>query len=253
MKQTQKNIIGIVGGMGPYAGLDLTKKIFDLTNANKDQDHIPVSMISIPEIIEDRTNFLLNPSLENPGIAIGQIVDKLVKTGATVIGMPCNTAHSPSILSEIKLRIPNNILFVNMIEAVVNWIQVNLSKIEKVGVLATSGTIQSKVYHNELLKKGLEPVTLPNEKQIMLIDDSIYNKSFGIKSFSNPITKDAKNRLWKGIRELIDLGSEAIILGCTEIPLAICEATYENTHLIDSTRILALELIKKSNPESLKM
>ncbi len=53
-------MIGVVGGMGPYAGLDLVQKIFDHTQAKTDQGHIPVSMISIPHSIEDRTKFPRN-------------------------------------------------------------------------------------------------------------------------------------------------------------------------------------------------
>ena len=100
-------MIGIVGGMGPYAGIDLVKKIFDLTNASSDQDHIPVAMISTPHLIEDRTKYLTGHSKNNPGIAIAEIVNKLVSQGASIIGMPCNTAHAPPIFDKIKKVITN--------------------------------------------------------------------------------------------------------------------------------------------------
>ena len=53
------NIIGIVGGVGPYAGLDLTEKIFGQTIASSDQEHLPVALLSLPERIEDRTRYLV--------------------------------------------------------------------------------------------------------------------------------------------------------------------------------------------------
>ena len=176
-------MIGVVGGMGPYAGLDLIKKIFDLTDAITDQGHIPVSMLSIPHQIEDRTKYLLDPTLDNPGIAIGKVVRKLAETGAYVVGMPCNTAHSPPIFNEIKNQIPSDIIFVHMIEEVVGWIVEKHPIVKKVGILATAGTIYSNVYHDELIKNGLRPITLEKTDQKEFVDEAIYNASFGIKSF----------------------------------------------------------------------
>ena len=57
-----KKMIGIVGGVGSYAGIDLIKKIYDQTDALCDQDHLPVSMLSVPDKIWDRTDFLLGNS-----------------------------------------------------------------------------------------------------------------------------------------------------------------------------------------------
>ena len=68
MKNQKNKMIGIVGGMGPYAGLDVARKIFDLTQAKKDQDHVPLTLISNPERIEDRTEFICGKTDINPGI-----------------------------------------------------------------------------------------------------------------------------------------------------------------------------------------
>ena len=83
-------MIGVIGGMGPYAGIDLVKNIFDMTKASSDQEHVPLSMISLPHLIEDRTAFLLGKSQNNPGIILSEIAMKLIEQGATAIGMPCN-------------------------------------------------------------------------------------------------------------------------------------------------------------------
>ena len=82
-------MIGVIGGMGPYAGIDLVKNIFDMTKASSDQEHVPLSMISLPHLIEDRTAFLLGKSQNNPGIILSEIAMKLIEQGATAIGMPC--------------------------------------------------------------------------------------------------------------------------------------------------------------------
>ena len=74
-------MIGIVGGVGPYAGLDLTRKIFDQTKAVSDQDYLSVVLLSMPQQIEDRTSFLLGQTSINPANAIFKIIRKSMTTG----------------------------------------------------------------------------------------------------------------------------------------------------------------------------
>ena len=245
-------MIGVVGGMGPYAGLDLVQKIFDHTQAKTDQGHIPVSMISIPHSIEDRTKFLLDNSLKNPAIAIAEVIHKLRGQGATVIGMPCNTAHAGPIFDEIQNRIPSDIFFVHMIQEVVRHIKNQYSSIQNIGILATTGTMKAKVYHDELIENRLNPVTISQDEQDTIVEPAIYHKDFGVKAFSNPIKPEARRNLDTGIELLINKGAEIIILGCTEIPLAFPESNYNGIPLIDSTKILARALILNSNPDLLK-
>ena len=89
--------IGVLGGVGPYAGLDLVQKIFNNTRAARDQEHLPVTLLSFPGDIADRIDFLVHGTGKNPGVAIGCILIRLANGGATVLGIPCNTAHSSSI------------------------------------------------------------------------------------------------------------------------------------------------------------
>ena len=89
--------IGIVGGAGPYAGLDLAQKILEQTIAEKDQDYLPTLLISTPDKIEDRTRFLLGEITSNPAHSIFRNLCDLNTLGASVVGIPCNTAHAPAI------------------------------------------------------------------------------------------------------------------------------------------------------------
>jgi aspartate racemase len=245
-------MIGIVGGMGPYAGLDLVKKVFDLTQADQDQEHVPLAMISVPHKIEDRTKFLERQTVTNPGIEISKIVTKLSNQGASIIGMPCNTAHASDIIKEVNNRIPKGVMFINMIEEVIKFIQKKYPNKSKVGVLATAGTIKSNVYNNELMKNNLQPIVLSKKKQGKLVDESIYNKDFGIKSISNPVHENVIKNIELAIESLIDKKADVIILGCTELPLAINTKSYNSVPLIDSTLVLAISLLTHSNPDSLK-
>jgi len=247
MQIEKRKMIGIVGGMGPYAGLDLVKKIFDLTQANQDQDHVPLSMISVPHKITDRTKFLEGETNINPGIEISNIVRQLSDQGASVIGMPCNTAHSSKIIKEVYNSIPEGITFVNMVSEVIKFIKGEYPDIERVGILATTGTMKAGVYNKELINNDLKPILLSKENQKKLIDQAIYDKDFGIKSISNPVQDIAKRKIHLAIESLIENKAEVVILGCTELPLAVNATSVKTIPLIDSTMILARSLLFKSN------
>ena len=252
MQIKKRKMIGIVGGMGPYAGLDLVKKVFDLTQADQDQDHVPLAMISVPHKIEDRTKFLEGQTVTNPGIEISKIVTKLSNQGASIIGMPCNTAHASDIIKEVDNRIPKGVMFINMIEEVIKFIQDKYQGVDRVGVLATAGTIKANVYNDQLIKNNLIPIILAKEEQKELIDESIYNKDFGIKSKSDPVHKNALKNIELAIESLIEKKAEIIILGCTELPLAINSPSYKSVPLIDSTMVLAKSLLMYLNQKVLK-
>ena len=247
MQIEKRKMIGIVGGMGPYAGLDLVRKIFDLTQANQDQDHVPLAMISVPHKITDRTKFLEGETDINPGIEISNIVRQLSDQGASVIGMPCNTAHSSKIINEVYNSIPEGITFVNMVSEVIKFIKGEYPDIERVGILATTGTMKAGVYNKELINNDLKPVLLSKENQKKLIDQAIYDKDFGIKSISNPVQDIAKRKIYLAIESLIENKAEVVILGCTELPLAVNATSVKTIPLIDSTMILARSLLFKSN------
>jgi len=247
MQIEKRKMIGIVGGMGPYAGLDLVKKIFDLTQANQDQDHVPLAMISVPHKITDRTKFLEGGTDINPGIEISNIVRQLSDQGASVIGMPCNTAHSSKIINEVYNSIPEGITFVNMVSEVIKFIKGEYPDIERVGILATTGTMKAGVYNKELIDNDLKPIILSKENQKKLIDQAIYDKDFGIKSISNPVQDIAKRKIHLAIESLIENKAEVVILGCTELPLAVNATSVKTIPLIDSTMILARSLLFKSN------
>jgi|TARA_B100001971_G_C18203602_1_gene546158 aspartate racemase len=252
MNTDKRTMIGVVGGMGPFAGLDLVKKIFDLTDATSDQDHLPVSLLSMPHAITDRSAFLHGQTKANPGVAISEVIQSLCEQGATIIGMPCNTAHTEPIFNEIKKRIPSDVTIIHMIKKVTEHILSHHSTAKTIGILCTSGTAKTNVYPHFLEKRGLNGIHVDEEIQSSVVDEAIYNESYGIKAQSNPVTEKAKEGLGQAIEQLIDSGAKVIILGCTEIPLAITDNEYNGIPLIDATTVLAKELILASSPTSLR-
>ena len=244
-------MIGVVGGIGPYAGLDLFYKILNRTKAECDQEHLPISMLSVPHLIPDRTEFLLGNSKINPATTITKVICALYNQGSTVIGMPCNTAHAKPIFNEIIERIPKEVKLVHMINEVSKFIKNKYPSIENVGILSTMGTSISHVYPDSFSRYGLNGIQVSEEIQKNYISPAIYSKDYGIKAQSNPVTAQAKKELLKGIDYLDKEGAEIIIMECTEIPLAIKDNKINGKPLIDSTKILARALILKSSPEKL--
>jgi aspartate racemase len=244
-------MIGIVGGVGSYAGLDLIKKIYDHSGAASDQEHLPVSMLSVPHKILDRSKFLLNEIMENPAYSIAEIISTLYQNGAEIIGIPCNTAHAPAIFEKILDNIPKQCRIVHLIEEVAAYIKENYPQIEKVGVLSTNGTYTSNIYPLICSKYGIEVIQPAMEIQSMFVHPAIYDPYYGIKANSHPVTERAKNDLLLAASVMARMGAEGIILGCTEIPLAVNQNRIEDSIIIDSTTVLAKALIRESRVTSL--
>jgi len=239
-------MIGIVGGVGTYAGIDLQRKIYSLTDARTDQDHLPVALISKPHLMADRTAFLQGEVKENPGIAIAEIVNELAVSGAGVIGIPCNTAHSPAIFNEIRSRVPANVNLLHLIEEVCHLIVENYKEIRTVGILGTNGTYMSKPYTDPLSAHKISTIYPEERIQKELVHPAIYDEEYGIKAFSDPVTERAREDLFEAASSLIRRGAEAIVLGCSEIPLAITVQMIEQCIVIDSMTVLAQSLINNS-------
>jgi len=248
-------MIGIVGGIGPYAGLDLLRKVFDNTIAGKDQDHIDTILLSMPSSILDRTEYLVGKVKENPGLAIAEVAKRLEMAGAMVAGIPCNTAHVSEIFQPILdelLMEGCRIKVLHMIHETISFLAGTFPKIKRIGVLSTTGTYLNSVYKDALEAKGYEVFRPRSEMQEQLIHPAIYHPEYGIKSVSNPVQSKAKNNLLEGFSYLKERGAEAVILGCTEIPIAFSEKYIEGMVAIDPTTVLARALIQYDTPEKLK-
>jgi aspartate racemase len=247
-------MIGIVGGVGPYAGIDLLRKVYDNTIANGDNEHLDTVLISMSSSINDRTEYLLERKIENPAYAIVKVLNKMESIGVTVAGIPCNTAHSSDIFDVIKLELNKSgskLNLINMINETISFIGNIYPKIKNIGVLSTTGTYKSRVYSDILNAKGFNVILPSIQIQENLIQPSIYDREYGIKAFSNPVTEKAVKNLHKGCEYLKTNGAEAVILGCTEIPLAIPEKEILGMITIDPTTILARTLIKNYSPNKL--
>lgn len=241
----EKKTLGIIGGVGPLATMFLGEMIVRLTNAKTDQEHVH-TIIDNDTSIPDRTAYILNKSKENPVPYLIKDTEKLIQAGADIICIPCNTAHT--FYNEMQQA--SSVPILHMIRLTAEKaLQVGA---KRVGILATDGTITSKVYQNALTEVGLEPV-LPNadiQQQVMTI---IYQY---VKA-----GKEVKKSDWIQIEEAMkQLQCDKVILGCTELSIVNKEFKLSDFY-IDSLIVLAEAAIetcgyelktKKENSYSIK-
>ncbi len=254
MHRQNEPIIGVVGGMGPYAGLDLARKIFDETQAGTDQEHLPVALLSYSHRILDRSAYLFGEISENPADAIVGVARRLDGLGATVAGLPCNSAHAPAIFDVVKAQLRasgHRIRLLHMIEEAARYARETMHGIQRIGALSTLALYRLGLYPKAIEAAGFEAIVPDEAVQRDLVNRAIFDPVYGIKARSNPVTETARQHLFDAINHLRDKGAEAIILGCTELPLAIHETTLDGTLLIDPTRALARALIRETYPERL--
>ena len=244
--------IGIVGGVGPYAGILLNKMIFDESRADCDRDYPEVYLLSASGRISDRTEYILSPELSvNPAYAIADIAQMLETLGAEVIVIPCNTAHSPIIFSVIQREIKRRKIkarLINMVNEVISEIML-LRKREhkinmKIGLFATKGTNRSGVYRNAIERSaGLEFVPLPDD-YIDLVHDTIYNREYGLKATGEAVSDRVVEDLSTAMDYLVAKGADCIIFGCTELSMAIPRLK-SVVPVVDTLRVLALAALRK--------
>lgn len=200
--------IGIIGGMGPAATCDLYQKITDWTDAACDQDHIHI-IIDSNTNIPDRTAAILHGG-KDPVPELVKSAKLLESAGADFLIMPCNTAH----YFKDKITEQVNIPLVSIIESTADAL---LKKgVKKAALLATDGTVQSGVYAKVFEKKGIDLVT-PDEEGQKVIMSLIYD--YVKKGIMDP-KKLPTEETRAIVKKLQDDGCQAIILGCTELPLA---------------------------------
>lgn len=249
-----EQIVGIVAGVGPYAGLDMQRKIFDQTEAQGDTDHLTVIGWYQSSAVPDRTKFLLGESSENPGYAIAEQLLKLEKAGASVAAIPCNTAHAPPIFDVVQNELAkqnSSLTLLHMIHEVAHHLKAQFDTIECVGVLSTTGTFDTKIYPNILEPLGYKVVVPPRDWQEEHVNPTIYDPLYGIKA-TGIGTEVVRQTLFETISLLRTAGAQAIILGCTELPLAIVEAEIDGLPMIDPTVTLARAVIHAVNPAKLR-
>jgi aspartate racemase len=224
MKQINKKV-GIIGGVGPQATQFIYEKIIEFSQSkyearnNDDYPKILIESVPVPDFISDTGQIEIAKKM------LLESAQNLVKAGATKLCIGSNTVH---ILLD-DLRKSTTVEFLSMVELVAK--KCASQGLRKVGILGTPVLLKSGIYEQELRKHGIDLV-LPTAEEIAISDSIIRDVLAGHKAY------DKKQEYIKALNDLFHRGSEAIILGCTELPLAInYEALGDRT--ISSDEVLA--------------
>ncbi len=223
--------IGIIGGMGPLATVELFRKLVTLTRAQTDREHIHILIDNFPQV-PDRTASILAGG-ESPVPYILQAADRLTAGGAELLLLPCNTSHYYFDRIAAQLSVP----LLNMLEITAAHLQ--SAGVQTVGLLATDGTIQTKVFEKALGAVGIRAL-LPDVQGQARVMDMIYREIKAGKEPNRPSVEQVMD-------ELRARGAERIVLGCTELPLAFDGAMQED--MVDPAHLLALEAIHRAGYE----
>ncbi|MEI2416449.1 amino acid racemase [Orrella sp. JC864] len=226
--------LGVLGGVGPAATVDFMRKVVDLTQAGRDQDHIKMVVEQNPQI-PDRTANLVGGG-DDPTIPLLATCQRLQAGGAHAIAIPCNTAHAYVDRIQPYLQIP----IVNMLSEVAAHLRERLPAASRVGLLATSGTVASGVYRAVIEAAGMR-LLVPDAAHQARVMQAIYGPR-GVKA--GYTSGACSEHLAAAIAHLAGQGAQALILGCTELPLiALAPGQGGQAELVDPTAILAARCV----------
>ena len=234
MDKIVKPLLGIIGGLGPMSSVYFYELITSHTKAVRDQDHIDI-ILSSKASTPDRTAYIVGKSSESPLPCMIEEARMLERCGASVIVIPCNTAHYfiDQVRNSVSAGVPS------IIEETVYHL--NKTGTEKAGILATEGTILSRSYQCKLDEAGIS-YEIPDEKYQKRLTELIYDD---IKSGKTADT-DKFNSV---INHMKEKGCDKMILGCTELSL-INKTLGESPQIIDSLEVLACSAIRMCGHEA---
>ncbi|EPG7576320.1 aspartate/glutamate racemase family protein [Providencia rettgeri] len=223
-----KKILGMLGGMGPSATADAFSKLISHTDAKNDQEHIPVIIASIPDIPDRTENIIYNGPSPLPAMIASLKI--LESAGVSCIIMPCNTAHFwyEDLIKETQVH------FISIINAACN--KIFKDNVKEVALLATTATIQTRLYQNKLSLHGVECIEPDEINQYKIMQSIIAYKSGDFNK--------SKELIYPYINKLRSIGVNKFVMGCTEIPLILEELSRDYPEqFIDATEALINEAI----------
>jgi aspartate racemase len=216
--------IGVFGGMGPSATVDFMDKLVKLTPATRDQDHLPVIVASLPHI-HDRSMAILGKGKDPlPQLLSG--IDVLNHAGVGVIVIPCNSSHHWFQEMSSHSKAPLLHIAKTCVEAIPD------SADTKVAIFATRGALASGFYQKELVARGIAFVVPEAEVGQIEVDACIREIKAGNFDVGG-------QHLSVACKLAVEQGATALIMGCTELPIASRYADVAGLALIDSSLELA--------------
>ena len=228
MENMTEKTIGILGGMGPEATVDLFSKIIANTPADKDQEHLRVVIDSNPKV-PDRTAAILHGG-PSPVPAMKAGLAALKRAGADFVVIPCVSAHFFFDQLQREAGLP----ILSMFDVTAGHIRQDHPHIRTVGMLATTGTLQGDRFREKLELAGIETLTPAKADQ-----ERVMAAIYEIKGAPGGRGRDAIGAEIRDIADrLIQRGAQGVVAGCTEIPLVLKPGDL-NVPVFDTLLLLA--------------
>jgi aspartate racemase len=236
MPNYTKERLGIIGGCGVAAANELVCRIERrFTQLGCDDAHQPEIVLFQAARAPSRIAFASGKSDVSFVPYFIDVGKKLKICGATVCCIPCNTAHCEIDEIERAVGLP----FINIINCCLNFIAIGYPIAKKVGLLCSSGTKISEIYQKHAIGFSYEFV-FPSDNLQKFVDSGIYAVKRGLQHVS---PSEARGFFTDAATDLINKGADVIVLGCTEIPLAIRDEIYLGRPVIDTISVLAEECV----------
>lgn len=232
-----RKVVGILGGMGPLATVDLFAKIVENTPAVLDQDHLRIIIDNNPQI-PPRVEAILGDGI-SPLPAMAASAKLLAAAGADFIVMPCNTAHY--WLADLRAAV--DVPIYSMIDTAADYVAEHHSNFSgRILLLATEATISLNLYQQAFAARGME-LQLPGAAQQKMLDKAVRRVKAG---------ELAENPYLGELNEMLDgftkSGTGAILAGCTEVPVLFPFFACDLSKL-DATLLLAKMVVARGLDE----
>ncbi len=206
--QFEGRFLGVLGGMGPMAGAAFMERLIALTESESDQQHVPAILWSDPRVPDRPAGHAGHGEDPLPWMKHG--VKRLVAAGAQALVIPCNTAH----LWYEQLAASTDVPVLHIVQAVIDDLRRQGINEGRIGLLGTATTLKLGLYQSALQAQGYEPVTPPDS----LIQGDCADS---IRLVKNNRLAEAFDPAAACVAYLRGQGVDAVVLGCTELPLAL--------------------------------
>ncbi len=230
MNQTHdEKVVGILGGMGPEATVDLLQRLIRLTPAKDDIDHIRCIVDNNPKV-PSRIKAIIEGTGENPAPCLVDMARRLEAWGADFLVIPCNTAHyyHPDVQAAV------NIPVLNLVELVVSVVSARMPGIHKAGLLASPAVRITGLYEEPFRARGIEtiyPGTFDEGRLLNMIKDVKTGKT----------DEDVRRSFAAVVANVAAQGAEVGIIACTELGVIADQAF--PLPVIDAAEVLAEEIV----------
>ncbi|RDE22847.1 amino acid racemase [Motiliproteus coralliicola] len=231
MPNQKPKTVGIIGGMGPEATVDLMRRVIELTPASDDADHIRMLVDNNPKV-PSRIKALIDGDGESPAPCLIEMAQGLERQGADFLVIPCNTAHHyyPEVAASVEIPV------LNLIELTANAAKEQQPALERVGLLASSALQRIHLYEpwfEALRVKILYPSQQPAVMELIRAVKAKQQTAQQLEAYN------------RAAEELAQQGAQCLVVACTELSV-IGEQLQTPLPVYDASELLAKAIVRSA-------